>query len=145
MSTGNKVGNMAKASKGKELYKEVRQYSEALKMEVVKELDSGKLNVREAMEFYDVPWSRTIYRWRKKYGKDRRETRIVRVVMKNEQERIRTLEKALADKEIELMALRALNQVYEEDYGEDLKKKLSHEQLANLEKLKKGAKLAVTS
>lgn len=142
MSTGRQVGNMTKTKESKEAYKEVRQYSEALKMEVVKELDSGKLSVKEAMEFYDIAWSRTINRWQKKYGKDRRETRIVRVIMKNEQERIRTLEKALADKEIELMALRALNKVYEEDYGEDIKKKLSPEQLANLEKLKKGAKLA---
>ena len=133
---------MGKIKERGEPYKEVRQYSEALKMEVVKELDSGNLRIREAMEFYDIPWSRTIYRWLKKYGKDRRETRIVRVIMKSEQERIRTLEKALADKEIELMVLRALNQVYEEDYGEDLKKKLSPERLANLEKLKKGAKLA---
>ena len=133
---------MAKRKERGEDYKEVRQYSEALKIEVVKELDSGKLSVREAMEFYDIPWSRTIYRWLKKYGKDRRETRIVRVIMKNEQERIRTLEKALADKEIELMVLKALNQVYEEDYGEDIKKKLSPERLADFERLKKGAKLA---
>ncbi len=48
----------------------------------------------------------------------------------------------MADKEIELMALRALNKVYEEDYGEDIKKKLSPERLSNLEKLKQVAKSA---
>ena len=46
---------MTKTKESKEPHKEVRQYSEALKMEVVKELDSGKLSVREAMEFYEIP------------------------------------------------------------------------------------------
>ncbi len=83
MSTGNKVGNMTKNRKSKEPYKKVRQYSAALKMEVVKELDSGQLSVKEAMEFYNIPWRRTINRWQRKYGKDQREIRIVRVIMKN--------------------------------------------------------------
>lgn len=132
---------MAKSDKKREETVEVRRYSEALKIELVKELDSGRLSVKEAMEYYDIGWSRTISRWRRQYGKDVKKTRVVRVIMKNEQERIRALEKLLSDKELELIAMRALAQVYEEDYGEDLKKRLPSERLAKLEKLKRAAKL----
>ena len=116
---------------------EVRRYSEALKFEVVKSLDSGSLTVSDAMEFYDIPWRRTINRWRQKYGKNSRETRIVRVMMKSEQERIRELEKALADKELELLRMKTFLLTWEEDYGEDLKKKVSPERLETYEKLRK--------
>ena len=141
MSTGNKVGNMTKGDKKRVEVIEVRRYSEALKIELVKELDSGRLTVKEAMEYCDITWSRTISRWRRKYGKETKNTRIVRVIMKDEQARIRSLEKALADKELELLALRSLVQVYEEDYGESIKKKRTSEQSAKLEKLRIEAKL----
>lgn len=132
---------MAKGDKKREEVLEIRRYSEALKIELVKELESGRLTVKEAMEYYDIECRRTIYRWSKKYGRAPKKTRIVRVIMKDEQERIRCLEKALADKELELLATRSLLQVYEEDYGESIKKKRSSEQLAKLEKLRVAAKL----
>jgi transposase-like protein len=120
---------------------EIRRYSEALKMSVVSEIESGRLNVREAMRFYDITWRKTINRWQQKYGKDRKKTRVVRVVMKSEHERIQALEKALADKELELLASRTVASLYEEVYGEDVKKKLSPARLAKLEQLRKEAKL----
>ena len=102
--------------------RELRRYSEALKLQVVKELDEGCLTVREAMEFYDIPCRRTVNRWRQQHGKDRTKTRIVRVMMKSEQQRIRELEKALSDKELANIKLRAQLEAIEERYGEDIKK-----------------------
>lgn len=113
----------------------MRRYSEALKLQVVKELDEGCLTVREAMEFYDIPWRKTVNRWRQQYGKDRGKTKVVRVLMKSEQQRIRELEKALVEKDLENIKLRARLEVIAEDYGEDIKKKLSPERYAELEKL----------
>lgn len=119
------------------LEREIRRYSEALKLQVVKELEVEGLTISEAMEFYDIPNRRTIDRWREKYGKDRGKTRVVRVMMKSEQDRIRELEKALADKELENLKLKCQLAVIEEDYGEDIKKKLTPEQWERLEKLRK--------
>lgn len=117
--------------------REVRRYSEALKLQVVKELDEGCLTVREAMEFYDIPWRRTVNRWQQRYGKERVNTKVVRVLMKSEQERIRELEKALVKKDLENIKLRAELEVLHEDYGEDIKKKLGPERYAEHEKLAK--------
>ena len=108
---------MAKGDKKREEVIEIRRYSEALKIELVKELESGRLTVKEAMEHYDIRWSRTINRWSRKYGRETKKTRVVRVIMKDEQVRIRSLEKALADKELELLATRSLLQVYEPKNG----------------------------
>jgi transposase len=116
---------------------EVRRYSEALKLQVVKELDEGCLTVGEAMEFYDIRWRKTINRWQRRYGKDNRKTKVVRVLMKSEQQRIRELEKALADKELDNIKLRAQLEAIEERYGEDIKKKLSPERYSELERLGK--------
>jgi len=126
---------MTKENRTKE--REIRRYSEALKLQVVKELDEGCLTVREAMEFYDIPWRRTVNYWRQQYGKNRVKTKVVRVLMKSEQHRIRELEKALADKELELLVAKSFISVFEEDYGEEIKKKASPDRLRKLEKLRK--------
>jgi len=43
-------------------------------------------------------------------------------MMKSEQERIKKLEKALADAQLENFAMKNLVAVWEEDYGDDIKK-----------------------
>ena len=116
--------------------KVVRRYSEALKLQVVQELEQGCLSVKEAMEYYDIPWRRTVDRWRRRYGKDKTNVRVVRVIMKSEKERIRELEKALADKEIENIAYKALVSVYEDEHAEEMKKKLDSKRLKEFEELR---------
>jgi transposase-like protein len=116
--------------------REVRRYSEALKRQVVEEVESGRVTVKEAMEWYDVPWRRTIDRWRAKYSNERRGTKIVRIVMKDEKERIKELEKLVADLNIENRVKGAQLEIWEERYGEDLKKKLSTKELEEYEKRK---------
>lgn len=114
----------------------VRRYSEALKRQVVEEVESGRLRVKEAMEYYDIPWRRTIDRWRQRYGNNRRGTKIVRIVMKDEQERIRELEKLVSDLELKNRVREAQLEIWEERYGDDLKKKLNTKELEEYEKLK---------
>ena len=45
---------------------------------------------------YGINIPSSIYKWLQKYGKIRRETKVVRVVVKSEREKIRELEKAVA-------------------------------------------------
>ena len=116
----------------------VRRYSESLKRQVVLEVEEGRLTTKEAMEWYDVPWRRTIDRWREKYGKSKRKTKIVRIFMKSEQERVRELEKLVADLQIQNRLKTAQIEIWEEEKGEEsLKKRLSTEQLKEYEERKK--------
>ena len=112
---------------------QIRQYSEALKRQVVVEFEMGRATVRELMADYDVQSKTSIYNWRSKYGKVKRTTKVVRVIMKSERERIRELEKIVADLTLKNVANEALLKVYETD--SELKKKLSTEQLKRLEEL----------
>jgi len=77
--------------------KVVKRYSEALKRQVVLEYERGESTARELVEQYGIGCARTILHWCRRYGQYQRATKIVRVIMKSEQERIRELERTLAD------------------------------------------------
>lgn len=110
----------------------IRRYSEGLKRQLVGELESGQLTVREAMSHYDIPCRRTINYWRQAYGKVSRKTRVVRVIMKSELEKIRELESAFAEERLRSRLFAAQLEEYE-ILVPDLKKKLNAEQLKKFE------------
>ncbi|EQA60571.1 transposase [Leptospira alexanderi] len=107
----------------------IRRYSEAFKMKVIKEIESGKYNQNQAMKNYGIPGSVTIRGWIKKYGKNHLMSKIVRVETENElnqlkeaQKRIRELEKALSNVTIENVLYKSLVKVAARDLKIDLKK-----------------------
>lgn len=124
------------------------RYSNAFKRKVIKEIEAGKYTAGEAARVYGIGGKTTLYNWLRSFGKNRLIGKVVKVQMKDEvdkmktlENRIRLLEKALADKEIEAVAWKSLLEVAEEHYGEDFKKnsipKLSHEQKALLRQILK--------
>jgi len=88
----------------------VIRYSEAFKLQVVRELEEGRhANCHAAGEAYGVRGEGTVQRWVRKYGK----THLIRKVMRVEtteernelrkaKDRIRELEKALVDVHLDL-------------------------------------------
>lgn len=111
----------------------IRRYSEALKQEIVQEVENCKLTLREAQEYYDIPHKRTISRWVRRYGKDVLPTRVVRVIMKDEAQRMAELEKLNSSLQIENAIMRAQYELALEERGEAIKKKLSTKQLKEFE------------
>ena len=116
--------------------KVIKRYSEALKRQVVLEYERGESTARELVEQYGIGCARTISHWCVRYGQYQRATKIVRVIMKSEQERIRELERTLADLTLKNRVLEVQLQLWEEEGEKGLKKKLSTEQLKKLESLK---------
>jgi transposase len=114
-------------------------YSTAFKLKVVEEIESGKFSMTEAGKIYDIGGSHTINRWMVKFGKSYLLSKVVRVEMKDEkdklkelQERVRRLEKLLADKELDTLMNEAFLELMAEDTGIDLeeyKKKVGKERL----------------
>jgi transposase-like protein len=109
--------------------KMVRQYSSGFKQAVVADVTSGQYTVREAGRVHDVPFQ-DIYRWLKQYGGPSAQTRIVRIEMPDERNRIlkleqekQALEKALAQAQLKIMTLEATLEVLEERTGQRAKKK----------------------
>ncbi len=84
------------------------RYSEAFKMQVVRELETGTINIDQIRRKYAIGGCDSIRRWVRKYGNGS-VGRIIRVEKPEEQNqveqmkrRIRALEQALADTNIEL-------------------------------------------
>lgn len=90
--------------------KEVIRYSEAFKMQVVRELEQGRFDTAaEAGRAYGVKGCYTVTRWVRRFGKDHLLGKMVRVMKANEEtevkalrKRVRELERALADAHLDL-------------------------------------------
>ena len=117
----------------------IKKYSSAFKLKVVNEIESGKLSINQAMEIYDIGGNATISRWIKNLGKSHLLSKIVRIEMKDEtdkvkelKERVRQLEKLLANKELDNLMNEAFLELMAEDNEIDLeefKKKVDKERL----------------
>jgi len=112
--------------------KVIRRYSTAFKLQVLKEIEDGKLSIAEAQKLYGIKGGDTISSWMKKFGKFASLPIIQRIEVPGEVVRIKELEKelqtlkaALAQMCVENVSLKALIDVAEEYYKVDLKKNFS--------------------
>ncbi len=110
--------------------KEIKRFSAALKRKVVEEVLTGGLTPREAAKLYGVSSARTVNAW--VFAQEGRRTRVVRIMMKSEADRIRELEAALADERLARRVLAAQLESYEH-YVPDFKKKLASKELKKFE------------
>lgn len=109
--------------------KVIRRYSEAFKRSVVAEVESGRYTVQEAAAFHQIHFA-TVYLWLKQLGGADSQTRIMRIEMPNERDRIKELEKeklalesALAQAHLKIVLLESTLEVLEEKTGAKVKKK----------------------
>jgi transposase-like protein len=87
----------------------VIRYSEAFKLQVVRELEAGRFSsVCEASRAYGIKGAVTVRTWARRYGKDHLLGKVIVVMKADEQtevkelrKRVRELEKALADAHID--------------------------------------------
>lgn len=94
-----------------------RRYSEAFKMTVVREIEQSDLPVLEVRRKYGILGAETVFKWLRKYGNGSRGIRI-RVEKPEEidekkklKERVRQLEKLLADANIDLALEKAFTEI----------------------------------
>ena len=93
------------------------RYSEAFKMEMVRELETGTINIDQIRRKYGIGSNGAIRSWVKKYGNGSvgRVIRVEKPQEINEREelkrRVRALEKALADANIDLVLERAYTKI----------------------------------
>ena len=116
----------------KQQHEQVR-YSISFKQKVIREIESG-LGIKEARRRYDIKGGATIQGWLKKYGKNHLLSKIVRVEMKGEKDRVKELEAevkklkiALADATLAKDALETLIDIVNDHYHIDVKKNLGQQ------------------
>lgn len=116
--------------------RQVIRYSEAFKMQVVDELETGKLStIAEARTRYGIRGGETVQKWLLKYGKNHLRSKVVKVQtpkdrdqVKELKRRVKELEKALASTQVNAVLNDAYYQIVCEQHGitdpEEFKKKL---------------------
>jgi transposase-like protein len=109
--------------------KVICRYSEAFKRSVVAEIESGRYTVLEAANVHQIHFT-SVYGWMKKLCSPDTQTRIVRIQMPTERDRIKELEKekralesALAQAHMKIILLESTVEVLEEKAGVRGKKK----------------------
>ncbi len=107
------------------------RYSISFKQKVVKELEEEGISIGSIRRRYGIKGATTVQSWVREYGKNHLLSKIVRVEMKGEKDRVKELEAeikklkiALADATLEKHAMEALIEVASEHYGADIKKNL---------------------
>ena len=116
------------ADEGKELGRGTR-YGEALKRQVVEEIEAGRLTVSQAQRRHGIAGSQTIRAWQAKYGKQgggvRRNSALA--AAQAQIERLKRekaeLEHALSRSTLKVIVLESAMEEAEAQYGEDFKKK----------------------
>jgi transposase-like protein len=108
----------------------VIRYSPAFKRKVVDEIESGKYTVGEIRRIYDIWGSETIDRWLKQFGRRHLLSRVIRVEMKDEKDKLKELERqkqelesALAKAHLKILSLETMIDIAEERFDIKIKKK----------------------
>ena len=109
--------------------KVLRRYSEAFKRCVVAEVESGQYTAVQAAAAHEVNFT-SVYKWLKDFGRADSQTRIMRIEMPEERNRIKELEKekhalesALAQAHMKILLLESTVELLEERVGQRSKKK----------------------
>ena len=107
-------------------------YSQAMKRQVVKEIESGKMTQAEAMRQYGINGHSTIMKWLRAMGKNHKIGKVIRVETEKEVRQVqelarakRELESALAESYLRVLSLEKTIEVLNREYGEDVKKKFA--------------------
>jgi len=81
----------------------VVRYSEAFKIQVVNDLESGRFdNINQATKHYGIKGPCTITKWLKKYGRNHLCPKVIYVKKPNEQDQIKQLRKEIKELQMAL-------------------------------------------
>ncbi len=107
----------------------IKRYSDAFKRQIVKEYEAGS-SILELQKKYGITGSQTIQGWVRKYAHEGLRTEVVRIQTAEEAHRVKDLEqevealqKALAKTTLEKLKLESILEEYQLLYGEEAVKK----------------------
>ena len=109
--------------------KTYNRYSICFKEKVIEEVSSGA-SINDVRRRYGIQGSNTVQKWIKQYGREELLSKVVRIEMKGEQDRLKTLEKEvkmlkikLADKVLTIESLATVIEKASKHYGLDIQEK----------------------
>jgi transposase-like protein len=118
------------------------RYSNCFKEKVVQEVSNGS-SISEVCRRYDIKGGGTVQYWIKKYGRTELLSKVIRVSMRNEEDKVKSLELenrrlkiALADATLAKDVLETLVEVVNEHYQTDVKKNFGQKLFTDVRNVK---------
>lgn len=114
-----------------------KKYSDSFKMMVVQEFEKGILTKDQLQMKYGIGGNSRILDWCRKFGKlhyPKKGTNIGRPMKDPQKQRIKELEKQLAEEKLKVMAYEKLIEIAEREEGISILKKDAAKQLKSLDK-----------
>ena len=109
----------------------VNRYSQAFKQKVVSEIENGTLTINQARTTYGIGGAHTVQKWFRRLGKAHLLKEVAHIEMKDEQNKVKGLEKekralesALAQAQLKIIVLESTIKVLEEEAGVKVKKSI---------------------
>ncbi|SRR5713101_2887560 len=109
----------------------IPRYSQAFKQKVVSEIENGNLTVTQARSVYGIGGGDTVQKWLRALGKAHLLNKVIHIEMKDEQNKVKELEKekralesALAQAQLKIIVLESTIKVLQEETGAKIKKSI---------------------
>src|SRR5713101_5961790 len=125
----------------------IPRYSQAFKQKIVSEIENGNLTVTQARSVYGIGGGDTVQKWLRALGKAHLLNKVIHIEMKDEQNKVkelerekRALESALAQAQLKIIALESTIKVLEEESGVKVKKSIDTGSLNNVSTTRNSAK-----
>jgi transposase-like protein len=120
--------------------KKGKRYSLSFILEVITEVERGKISIVKAQNKYGIGGNNTIQKWIKKYGRlgDNKEAEAMKeqeIQIEKLKKEKQELESALAKAHLKIMSLETLVEVYQEDKEKGIKKSIGKKLLVELSKV----------
>lgn len=127
--------------------RKIVRYSEAFKMEVVREVEQSLISVSKVKLKYGITGNGTVERWIRQFGREHLLPRRIKVETMDEIDRIKKLERekqelesALSQAHLKILCLETLVDETEKHFGVDVKKNYGIKPSKASLKAKKGKK-----
>ena len=114
-----------------------KKYSDAFKKMVVAEYEKGIVGKDELQKKYGIKGNSAVLNWCRKFGKlhyPKKGTNIGRPMKDPQKQRIKELEKQLAEEKLKVIAFQKLIEIAEREEGISILKKDAAKQLKSLDK-----------
>jgi transposase-like protein len=110
-----------------------RDYTLGFKLSVVEQVEQGNLTYKQAQQRYGIQGRSTVFVWLRKHGKldwgkPSRNTHLMPQSKETPAQKIKRLEKELADEKARTLILNRMIDLSDREYGTAIRKKFSPEQ-----------------
>lgn len=102
-----------------------RDYNQAFKLQVISQIEKGEMTYKQAQKYYGIQGNSLVLVWLRKYGTldwSKPNTQIMPKSKENPAQRIKRLERELADEKLKNKVLNTMIDISDKQYGTEIRK-----------------------